>query len=90
MDVRYVVGNKITRRHNDPNKPKDRGSSLVYNEFMNAWITYEFVQVLHIYGLTPAVRSNLQDVSSDLFKIETFMREIEPLKMPKILKTQKS
>jgi hypothetical protein len=75
VDVGYVVGNKITRRHDDPNKSKDRGSSLVYNEFMNAWITYELVQVLHIYRLTPAVRSNLQDVSSDLFKIETFMRD---------------
>ena len=66
---------KITRWHDDPNKSKDWGSSLVYNEFMNAWITYELVQVLHIYRLTPAVRSNLQDVSSDLFKIETFMRD---------------
>ncbi len=69
------MGNKITRRHDDPNKSKDRGSSLVYNEFMNTWITYELVQVLHIYGLMPAVRSDLQDVSSDLFKIETFMRD---------------
>ncbi len=75
MDVGYVEGNKIMRRHDDPNKSKNRGSSLVYNEFMNAWITYELVQVLHIYGLTPAVRSNLQDVSSDLFKIETFIRD---------------
>ncbi len=75
MDVGYIVGNKITRRHNDPNKSKDWGSSLVYNEFMHAWVTYELVQVLHIYGLTPAVRSNLNDVSSDLFKIETFMRD---------------
>ena len=75
LDVGYVVGNKITRRHDDPKKSKDWGSSLVYNEFMNAWITYELVQVLHIYGLTPAVRSNLQDVSSNLFKIETFMRD---------------
>jgi hypothetical protein len=69
------VGNKITRWHNDPNKSKDRGSSLVYNEFMNTWIIYELVQVLHIYGLMPAVRSDLQDISSDLFKIETFMRD---------------
>jgi hypothetical protein len=75
LDVGYIVGNKIMRRHDDPNKSKDRGSSLVYNDFMNAWITYEFVQVLHIYGLTPAVRSDLQDVLSDLFKIETFMRD---------------
>ncbi len=72
MDVGYVVGNKITRRHNDPNKSMDRGPSLVYNEFMNAWIAYELIQVLHIYGLTPAVRSNLQDVP---FKIEMFMRD---------------
>jgi hypothetical protein len=42
---------------------------------MNAWITYELVKVLHIYGLTPAVRGDLQDVSSDLFKIEAFMRD---------------
>jgi hypothetical protein len=74
LDVGYVVGNKITRWHADPNKSKERGSSLVHNEFMNTWITYELVQVLHIYRLTPAVRSNLQDVSSDLFKIEMFVR----------------
>ncbi len=42
---------------------------------MNAWITYELVQVLHIYKLMPAVRSDLQDVPSDLFKIETIMRD---------------
>jgi hypothetical protein len=75
LDIGYVVGNKITRWHDDPNKSKDRGSSLVYNEFMHAWVTYEFVQVLHIYRLTPAVRSDLNNVSSDLFKIETFMRD---------------
>jgi hypothetical protein len=73
LDVGCIVGNKITRWHNDPNKSKDWGSSLVHNEFMIAWIIYELVQVLHIYGLKFAVRSNLQDVSSDLFKIETFM-----------------
>ncbi len=75
MDVEYLLGNKITRWHDNPNKSKDWGSSLVYNEFMNAWITYELVQVLHTYGLTSAVRSDLQVVSSDLFKIETFMRD---------------
>jgi hypothetical protein len=42
---------------------------------MHAWVTYELVQVLHIYGLTPLVRSNLKDVSLDLFKIETFLRD---------------
>ena len=29
LDIGYVVGNKITRRHNDPYKSKDQGSSLV-------------------------------------------------------------
>ena len=75
MNVGYVVGDKITRRHDDPFRSKDQGSSLVYNEFMHAWVTYELVQVLHIYGLTPLVRSNLKDVSLDLFKIETFLRD---------------
>ena len=42
---------------------------------MHAWVTYELVQVLHIYRLTPLVRSNLKDVSLDLFKIETFLRD---------------
>ncbi len=42
---------------------------------MHAWVTYELVQVLHIYGLMPFVRSNLKDVSKDLFKIETFLRD---------------
>jgi hypothetical protein len=63
------------RRHYDPYKSKDQGSSLVYNEFMHAWITYELVQVLHIYGLMPSVRSNLKNVPKDLFKIETFLRD---------------
>ncbi len=42
---------------------------------MHAWVTYELVQVLHIYRLPPSVRSNLKDVSLDLFKIETFLRD---------------
>jgi hypothetical protein len=76
LDVRYVVGDKITRWHDDPFRSRDQGSSLVYNEFMHAWwVTYELVQVLHIYGLTPLVRSDLKDVSLDLFKIETFLRD---------------
>ena len=75
MDVGYVVGDKITRRHDDPFRSRDQGSSLVYNEFMHAWVTYELVQVLHIYRLTPLVRSNLKDVSLDLFKIEIFLRD---------------
>jgi hypothetical protein len=63
------------RWHNDPYKSKDRGSSLVYNEFMHAWVTYELVQVLHIYGIMRLVRSNLENVSKDLYKIETFLRD---------------
>jgi hypothetical protein len=42
---------------------------------MHAWVTYELVQALHIYGLTPSVRNNLKDVSLDLFKIEIFLRD---------------
>jgi hypothetical protein len=48
---------------------------MVYNEFMHAWVTYELVQVLHIYSLMPLVRSYLENVSKDLFKIETFLRD---------------
>jgi hypothetical protein len=75
LDNGYIVGDKITRRHDDPFRSRDQGSSLVYNEFMHAWVTYELVQVQHIYGLTPLVRSNLKDVSLDLFKIEAFLRD---------------
>ena len=63
------------RWHDDLFRSKDQGFSLVYNEFIHAWVTYELVQVLHIYGLTPSVRSNLKYVSLDLFKIETFLRD---------------
>jgi hypothetical protein len=48
---------------------------LVYNEFMQAWVTYELVQVLHVYGRTPLVRSNIKNVSLDHFTIETFLRD---------------
>jgi hypothetical protein len=63
------------RRHDDPFRSRDQRSSLVYNEFMHAWVTYELVQLLYIYGLTPLVRSNLKDVPLDLFKLETFLRD---------------
>ena len=75
LDVAYVIGNKITRWHDDPFRSKDQGSSLVYNEFMQAWVTYELVQVLHVYGLTPSVRSDIKNASLDLFTIETFLRD---------------
>ncbi len=42
---------------------------------MHALVMYELVQVLHIYRPTPLGRSNLKDVSLDLFKIETFLRD---------------
>ncbi len=46
-----------------------------YIKFMHAWVTYELVQILHIYGLMPLVRSDLKDVSLDLLKIEIFLRD---------------
>ncbi len=75
LDVRHVINNKITRQHDDHFRSRDQGSSLVYNEFMQAWVTYELVQVLHVYGLMPSVRSNIKNVSLDLFTIETFLRD---------------
>jgi hypothetical protein len=75
LDVGYIVGDKIMRWHDDPFRSRDRGSLLVYNELMHAWVTYELVQVLHIYGLAPSVRSNLKDASLVFFKIETFLRD---------------
>ncbi len=75
LNVGRVLGDKITRRHDDPFRLRDRGSSLVYNELMQAWVTYELVKVLHIYRLTPSVRSDLGTVSPDLSKIETYLRD---------------
>jgi len=75
LNVGRVVGDKITRRHNDPCKKGDRGSSVVYNELMQAWVIYELVQVLHIYGLTPMVRSNLGSYSDSLSKIASYLRD---------------
>jgi hypothetical protein len=42
---------------------------------MQAWVTYELVQVLHVYGLTPLVRSDIKNVSLNLFTTETFLRD---------------
>lgn len=75
LNVGRVVGDKITRRFNDPNKKGDRGSSVVYNELMQAWVLYELVQVLHIYGLTPAVRSDLGKCSNSLSKIASYLKD---------------
>jgi hypothetical protein len=78
LNIGHVLGDKITRRHDDPFRSRDQGSSLVYNELMQAWVTYELVQVLHIYGLTPSVRSDLGSRSfqnRDIFERQHQARE---------------
>ena len=75
LNVGRVVGDKLTRWHNDPCKKGDQGSSVVYNELMQAWVIYELVQVLHIYGLTPTVRSDLGNNSESLSKIASYLRD---------------
>jgi hypothetical protein len=75
LNIGRVLGGEITRWHDDPFRSRDQESSLVYNELMQAWVTYKLVQVLHIYGLMPSVRSNLGTVSPDLSKIETYLRD---------------
>ena len=69
-DAGQVIATKIAKK---PSPGIDRGDSLVFHEFIQSWVGYEFVKVLNVFGLQPKIRSDLADWSPDLFAIFSYL-----------------
>ncbi len=51
----------------------DRGKSLLFQKFMQSWVGYELVKVLHVFGLHPQVRKDINEWLEDLFKTFAYL-----------------
>jgi hypothetical protein len=47
----------------------------LYEHIIHSWVGYELVKVLLKYGLSPGVRSDLNNWSEDLFKLFAYFDE---------------
>jgi hypothetical protein len=68
-DAAQVIATKIAKK---PFVGIDRGSSLVFQDFIYSWVCYELVKVLNVFGLQPKIRSDLATWSTDLFATITY------------------
>jgi hypothetical protein len=55
-DAADIIATKNAKKNFNGN---DRGKSLLFQEFMQSWIGYELVNVLHVFGLQPTVRKDI-------------------------------
>lgn len=49
-------------------KAKDRGKHGIYEEMIQAWVTYEVIKVLYIYGLSPEPKDDIDGIAPDICK----------------------
>jgi hypothetical protein len=77
-DAGYIIANTIARRPFGKGKPV-RGQSLLFHEFIQSWLGYEFVKVLVIFGLQPThLNNSLKDWFKDLHDIFSYMTTKKP------------
>jgi hypothetical protein len=50
-----------------------RGKSLLFQEFMQSWVGYELVNVMHVFGLQPTLRKDINEWSEDLLKTFAYL-----------------
>jgi hypothetical protein len=62
-----MVATKIAKKHFNGN---ERDKSLLFQEFMQSWVGYELVKLLHVFGLQPTLRKDINEWLEDL--IDTF------------------
>jgi hypothetical protein len=60
-----MIATQIKKKNFNGN---DRGNSLLCQEFMQSWVGYVLVKVLHVFGLQPSVRTDINECPEDLFK----------------------
>jgi hypothetical protein len=64
FDAADIIATKIAKKRFDG---FDQGDSLGFQEFIQSWVGYELVKVLHVFGLQPQIRSDLAKWSPELF-----------------------
>jgi hypothetical protein len=47
--------------------------NVLFQEFMQSWVGYELVKVLHVFGLQPQVRKDINEWLEDLFKTFAYL-----------------
>ena len=63
----------------------------MFEHFMHSWVGYEIVQILFKYGLTPKIRTDLQDWSPQLHELFSYFEDkqsstsIKPTEMLEVL-----
>ncbi len=78
FDAGYIIANTIARRPFGKGKTVG-GQSLLFHEFIQSWLGYEFVNVLVIFGLQPThLNNSLKDWSKDLHDIFSYMTTKKP------------
>jgi hypothetical protein len=74
FDAAFVISNSaITKKKVDV---EDRGGNHeLFEHLMHSWVGYELVKVLLKYGLSPKLRSDLNEWSPDLYQLFSYFGE---------------
>jgi hypothetical protein len=72
FDEAHIIATKIAKKHYEG---FDRGDSLGFQEFIQSWVGYELVKVLRVFGLQPQIRSDLANLSPELFATFTYLSD---------------
>ena len=76
----FVLGDKICRFRKDTSKT-DRGDPKLFKDLVKYWMAFQVVQVLHEYGLRPGFNDELEEWSSDLYRIVQLMSKNQQSKV---------
>ena len=69
-----MIANSAIAKKN--NNVEDRGGNHeLFEHFMHSWVGYEIVQILFKYGLTPKIRTDLQDWSPQLHELFSYFED---------------
>ena len=73
MNASYVLGNKIAK--NRESQFNDLGKPQFFYEVVQSWVSFELVQVLQKFGLSPKFKTNLDTWSKDIHCVVQFMKK---------------
>ena len=79
LNTSFVLGNKIAKPISEPSFA-DQGNPQFFYEVVQYWVAFEFVQVLHKYGLNPLFKTNLNKLWKDLHCVVWFLKKIAQTK----------
>ena len=68
---------------------KDRGKHGIYEEMIQAWVTYEVIKVLYIYGLSPEPKDDIEDIAPDIYKYHLYIIDRDETEADELHEMQK-